>query len=492
MSEKTHRAERGVRDGAADGAPGPVHPSRTSDEATLFASPLPIVGDRKTTTRKELWAWYLYYVGNSGLGPFNFAISAWQNLLYLAGYDPAFPAGTVACGAGVNSIVLITNGLSFAFQAVLFLAVGSLADYGVWRPHITTAFTVLAWGVSFGWLGVEDASKWQAGTALYILGLIGYQGALTFWTAAFPGLARDLPEVKESEEKLARHETDQKSHDRLDMLTRNRLANVSFFVCSMGELVVLAILAGILEGIITDDPDSNTRALSIVCAYSAGVWIIATLQNEVVSYDTKMLNYLLIDGIAAQAIGIGLFWLVQKRFTIRTKTMLLFNAFWILVLCAWGCIGITQSSFGFHNAWEFWAYQAFYGIFVCPWYAISQAMISEVVPRGKEFLFFALFSIIGKTSSFVGPFVSSAIIDDSGNNNMPFTFLLGLGVFSVGILVFVDVDKSKRECRKYLEEEAVRVYKMSEVEALSIGEADEMDGQRTVVVSEDEKNAAKV
>lgn len=29
-----------------------------------------------------------------------------------------------------------------------------------------------------------------------------------FWTAAFPGLARDLPEVKESEEKLARHETE--------------------------------------------------------------------------------------------------------------------------------------------------------------------------------------------------------------------------------------------------------------------------------------------
>jgi len=56
------------------------------------------------------------------------------------------------------------------------------------------------------------------------------------------------------------------------MLTRSRLANVSFFVCSIGELVVLAILAGILEGIVTDAPDSNTRALSIVCAYSAGVW----------------------------------------------------------------------------------------------------------------------------------------------------------------------------------------------------------------------------
>ncbi len=57
------------------------------------------------------------------------------------------------------------------------------------------------------------------------------------------------------------------------MLTRNRLSNVSFFVCSAGELVVLAILAGILIGINSNaDTESNTRALSIVCAYSAAVW----------------------------------------------------------------------------------------------------------------------------------------------------------------------------------------------------------------------------
>jgi hypothetical protein len=54
------------------------------------------------------------------------------------------------------------------------------------------------------------------------------------------------------------------------------------------------------------------------------------------------------------------------------------------VLCAWGCIGITQSSFGFHNAWEFWAYQAFYGIFVCPWYAISVGPVSGVVSLPLE------------------------------------------------------------------------------------------------------------
>ena len=53
------------------------------------------------------------------------------------------------------------------------------------------------------------------------------------------------------------------------------------------------------------------------------------------------------------------------------------NAFFILMLAAWGCIGITQTSFGFHNVWEFWAYQAFYGVFVCPWYAISVCGTSD-------------------------------------------------------------------------------------------------------------------
>ena len=100
-------------------------------------------------------------------------------------------------------------------------------------------------------------------------------------------------------------------------------------------------------------------------------------------------------------------------------------------------------------------------------------MISEVVPHGKEFLFFAFFSIIGKTSSFIGPFVSSAIIERSGNTNMPFTFLLALGAFSVVVLWFVDVDKSRIECRQYLEEEAARLYKM-EIE-LSVVDSDRKD-----------------
>lgn len=59
----------------------------------------------------------------------------------------------------VNSTVLITNGLSFAIQAALFLLIGSFADYGTWRPYITIVFTILTWAVSFAWLGVQSAEK---------------------------------------------------------------------------------------------------------------------------------------------------------------------------------------------------------------------------------------------------------------------------------------------------------------------------------------------
>jgi MFS-type transporter involved in bile tolerance (Atg22 family) len=77
-----------------------------------------------------------------------------------------------------------------------------------------------------------------------------------------------------------------------------------------------------------------------------------------------------------------------------------------------------------------------------------------VTPRGYEYLFFSLFSIVGKISSFIGPIVSSAIIDasPSGNTSMPFYFLFALSLLSFGILFMgVDLKKSRLEQEQFLE-----------------------------------------
>ena len=78
------------------------------------------------TSRWEILAYYSYYIGNNGLTLFNFAPTAFQNLLSQAAGD----AGTLKfAGANrtINSIVLVCNGISFAIQIMLFLVIGSYA-----------------------------------------------------------------------------------------------------------------------------------------------------------------------------------------------------------------------------------------------------------------------------------------------------------------------------------------------------------------------------
>ncbi|KAI0799497.1 autophagy-related protein 22-like protein [Xylaria sp. FL0064] len=491
----------------------------------VLASP-----DVPETSKWEVWSWYAYYVGANGLALLNFGPTAFQNLV-----SQAAPADTgLLLFAGrqrnVNSIVLLANGISFALQAALFVIIGSYADFGSGRRWVLFFWSVIAYGVGFAWLGVHDPSRWQAGVALYIIGLICYQLTLTYWTAAFPSLARNTPHLKDAARAYAEGEIGQADYDRQDEMERSRLSNMAFVIQSAGEVVILAIIVGILFGVhVNASTESNNWGLSVLIAFATAVWlalsipwflvekrrpglkippgknivsvgfwqlkeavtkiwhlkqsliylvgyfllgdslnttvtVIATLQNEVVSYDTLTLTYLFIVGIVAQGVGIAVYWWLQKHYNISAKMMFNFVMAAIVLLDGWGMIGNWTNNFGFHHVWEIWLYQAFYGLFVCQWYSYSQIMISSVTPRGHEFLFFSLFTIIGKTSSFIGPFVSSAIIDASpghSNNSAPFYFLFALSLVSAtGLWLFLDLDKSAREQEAFLAQEKARIAEM--------------------------------
>ena len=103
---------------------------------------------------------------------------------------------------------------------------------------------------------------------------------------------------------------------------------------------------------------------------------------------------------------------------------------------------------------QIFAYQAYYGLFVRPWYAYSQTMLAEVIPQGFEMLFFSLASLIGKTSAFIGPFVTQAIANDTGNASSPFYFLLALSLASCLLLWPLDVKKSKHEQASFIKHQA--------------------------------------
>ena len=122
--------------------------------------------------------------------------------------------------------------------------------------------------------------------------MIAYQGSLTFWTAAFPGLARELPETQESAKKahieektwaygylisvklfLTRSASSAEEHAQYESLQRNRISNVSFAVASAGEVLILVVMVGILKGLKSDQStENNTKAFSVLIAFAGGVW----------------------------------------------------------------------------------------------------------------------------------------------------------------------------------------------------------------------------
>lgn len=90
-------------------------------------------------------------------------------------------------------------------------------------------------------------------------------------------------------------------------------------------------------------------------ALNTTVTVISTLQAELVSYSAIQTTYLLLVGIAAQAVGIGAFWWLQRRFNLSAHVMFNAVAVAIVLLDIWGMIGIWTNKFGFHNVWETWA-----------------------------------------------------------------------------------------------------------------------------------------
>lgn len=207
----------------------------------------------------------------------DFAPTAFQNLLSQAADSDGrlMFAGKMR---SINSIVLLSNGISFAIQIVVFLIIGSFADFGQWRPNILIALSIIAWAIGFGWLGVHDASKWEAATGLYIIGLIAYQTTLTFWTAAFPGLARNTAEMKQKAEELVAGTITRDDYDFADTMKRSQLSNVAFYIQSVGEIFILAVIVGIMFGVdVNASTANNNWGLSVLIAFASGVWLLVAM-----------------------------------------------------------------------------------------------------------------------------------------------------------------------------------------------------------------------
>ncbi|TVY37234.1 Autophagy-related protein [Lachnellula subtilissima] len=469
------------------------------------------------------------------LGPIRSPWSSSHKKGGLAGFNPnVLPLGSSSCdvdptapchvfwGGGnktkeYTSVVLIGNGLTFLAQALLFLGIGSLADFGNWNPWVVRGFSILCWAFEFGFLGVKTAAKWRAAMALYILSSITWCASYVFFNAIFPKLAHDLPEARTAREELLNGTIDEEQYERKCSMARSKIMNISYGWNNFGFVVCCALSLGALFGVHADDGIlQNNWGYSVSVAVCTGFWIIfaipwflwekkrpgpplpkgdnyltscyklkqtffyllafflladgtntlitlvAIAQTQAVEFSATQNTYFIMVQGSSCTVGVFGAYYVQKYFHLRTKTMLQWTNFGCVLLALWGMIGIWTDKFGFHNIWEFWLFAAQYGFTLGAQFSYGQAFMAELVPRGREYMFFSLLGIVSKGSAWIGPIVSSAILDASGNQWCAYPFVAALiFVPSVGI-IFISEVKSRKECAEYLAKEAADLRKVAE------------------------------
>lgn len=190
------------------------------------------------------------------------------------------------------------------------------------------------------------------------------------------------------------------------------------------------------------------KQLPYTFAYLAGIFLLADgvnttgivvkiLQVRQTSFSIRKYILFELAQAACSIIGCYACLYLQSRSRVRSKTVLSFTNIVSVLIPAWGLLGLRKgSTVGFKADWEFWAYNITFGLGQAPYYAYSQAVMADLTPPGLEGMWFGLFGLTNRASSLIGPYVSVAIIDGTGNDWAPFAFLTPVCVAAAIVIAF--------------------------------------------------------
>ncbi|KAF8261780.1 vacuole effluxer Atg22 like-domain-containing protein [Lactarius quietus] len=411
-------------------------------------------------TRRELWSYYLYYNGDNGVGPIGYSMTLFQSLATAAGYDPVRGPGSSCLDADASGKCVMT---------ILFTTIGSAADYRNFGRWLLFVVTLICWAAQFASMSLTSPSRWGLAMALYMIGFISYGATLVFYAAIFPRLARNTQHSRDLRERYDRGEISAEVYEQEESLEKNRISNISTTHSNIGYIMTLALNLSLLLPLKITPNFTNDDAYTI--------WVSLKQYKELPNtFIFLFAFFLLADGLNTTGTLVSIcqndkfafstlgFWYIQRI----GRSFVVTNVVTILIPL-WGMIGIWTDKFGFHNAWEFWAYNVVFGLFQAPYYAFSQTMMAELSPPGFDNMFFGLFGLSNRASSMIGPNVIQAVIDNTGNNWDGFPFLFALCASASLVIWFaVDVQKGRRAAVRWAAERRG---------AASVTPSDEIDGE---------------
>jgi MFS-type transporter involved in bile tolerance (Atg22 family) len=110
-------------------------------------------------------------------------------------------------------------------MTILFVWLGSAADYGSFGRWLLLALTITCWALQYGMLGIREPSQWPVAMAMYIVSYVTYGATLVFYAAVFPKLARFKELVRKAREKdLREGRISRGVYDGVESLERNHIS----------------------------------------------------------------------------------------------------------------------------------------------------------------------------------------------------------------------------------------------------------------------------
>jgi MFS-type transporter involved in bile tolerance (Atg22 family) len=184
-------------------------------------------------------------------------------------------------------------------MTLIFVALGSAADYGSFGWLLLLFFTVVCWAFQFGFMAIKHAYQWKAAMAIYIISYIAYGATLVFYAAIFPRLARYMPDVRKAREwDLKEGKISNKEYDQIESLEKNHLSNISTAHSNIGYLLTLVINLSVLIPL-QGDSYSNNLALLLTnfCKHPLNLKISSLADRDI------------------DWVGLGIWWFIfqQKR-----------------------------------------------------------------------------------------------------------------------------------------------------------------------------------
>ncbi|KAJ1991718.1 Autophagy protein 22 [Dimargaris cristalligena] len=398
-----------------------------------------------------------------------------------------------------TSLPLYCSAISVVLQAFLFVGLSSLADHGDWRKTFLIFFNIAGALSTICLFAVFKPELYGLATALTIISNLCFGAVHVFFYAYLHTLTEHHPEVVEA----ARLETEEERRAVRERVS-NSISGNCFAIGYGGALIMLVVGA-----LIVYFCNQTNYSMLISCGLSGIWWLFFTLVpalwlkrrpgpplpegENYLFYSFKQVGrtfrqagklsntflflmawFFLSDGystivsvsilfvksnlkanniqliIAAfivpfsSIIGNFLFLFIQRRLKISTRNMIIIIGTLYILLPIYGILGFF-TPFGLRHIYEIYVVAVYHGLMFGAVQSFCRVLFCELLPPGHENEFFGLYEITDKGSSWIGPLVSGAISDLTGELRYAFYFLLAMLAIPVVILYFVDVEKGKKE-----------------------------------------------